>query len=211
MQNLVTRFHLLLLTVTLALTGVGYVRIPLTYAFPAHWSGSTADWLWPRDALLVAPLLQVALLALFFVLGRLLTKNHYAKTQHIFDPALTLAMAVVAASQLGLLFMGIGSDLDLIRFTGFTLALTLLVLGVILFEAERHTYAGMRMPWRLRSDTAWLWVHRVIGSAFGLAAIGVAILAWLDAGPGALVLGFAAALLLPPILAGIATFILRKA
>lgn len=211
MQNLVTRFHLLLLTVTLALTGVGYVRIPVTYAFPAHWSGSAADWLWPRDVLLVAPLIQVVLMAGFFVLGRLLTKNHYAKSQHILDPALTLVMAVVAASQLGLLFMGIGSDLDIIRFTGFGLALTLFVLGIILFEAERHTYAGLRMPWPLKSETAWRWVHRTIGLAFGLAAIGMALLAWFDAGAGALIMGFAAALLLPPILAGLATFILPKA
>ncbi|WEK06423.1 MAG: SdpI family protein [Candidatus Devosia phytovorans] len=211
MQNLVTRFHLLLLTVTLALTGVGYLRIPLTYAFPAHWSASNADWLWPRDVLLVAPLLQVVLLALFFGLGRALTKNHYAKTQHIFDPAMTLVMAVIAASQLGLLFMGIGSDLDLIRFTSFALALTLFGLGVVLFEAERHTYAGLRMPWSIRSDSAWRWVHRITGLAFALCAIALAALAWFDTGAGVLLTAFATALLLPPALAGIATLILRKA
>ena len=56
MQILVTRFHLLLLTVTLAITGVGLFRIPPDYVFPAHWSGSAADWLWPREVLIVAPL-----------------------------------------------------------------------------------------------------------------------------------------------------------
>ncbi|SEQ57109.1 Uncharacterized membrane protein [Devosia sp. YR412] len=207
---LVTRFHLLLLTVTLALTGVGFFRIPENFAFPAHWSGSAADWLWPRHALLVAPLVQLALMTAFFLLGRLLTKNHYAKTQHIFDPALTLIMTVVAASQLGLLLTGIGSDLDFIRVTGFGLGAALFLLGVVLFEAERHTYAGLRMPWPIRTDGAWRLVHRVAGLSFGLAAIGLVALAWLDAGAGALVMGFAAALLLPPTLAGLATLALRS-
>ena len=210
MQILVTRFHLLLLTVTLAMTGVGFFRIPAGYTFPAHWSGSAADWTWPREALLAAPLVQILLIALFFLLGKSLAKNHYAKTQHILDPALTLAMLVVGCTQLGLLLTGIGSDLDFIRVTGFGLAATLLVLGVVLFEAERHTYAGLRMPWPIRSDIAWRRVHRVAGLTCGMAALGLAVLAWFDVGAGGLVLALAAALTLPPLASGIATLILSR-
>src|SRR5215217_6040950 len=156
MQILITRFHLLLLTVTLAITGVAFFRIPADFFYPAHWAGSAADWLWPRDlALPVAPILQLMLLAAFFILGRALTKNQYAKSQHILDPALTLLMIVVAATQLGLLFAGIEADLDIIRLIGFGLGAALVVLGIVLFEAERHTYAGLRMPWPVPSDRGW--------------------------------------------------------
>jgi uncharacterized membrane protein len=211
MQILITRFHLLLLTVTLAITGVAWFRIPTDYVFPAHWSGSAADWLWPREALFVAPVLQILLLAKFLTIGRLLTKNQYAKSQHILDPALTLMMVVVAACQLGLLLTGIGSDLDFIRLTGFGLGVALILLGFILFEAERHTYAGLRMPWPVGSDRAWQWVHRITGLAFGLAGVALLVLAWLDAGAGALVLAFVAALYIPAALAGLATLLLRRA
>ena len=211
MQILVTRFHVLLLTVTLAITGVGFFRIPADFAFAAHWAGNMPDWLWPREALVAAPLVQMLLLAVFFGLGRLLTKNHFAKVQHILDPALTLAMSVVASTQLGLLLTGIGSDLDFIRFTGFALAATLVPVAVVLFEAERHTYAGLRAPWPIRADNAWRIVHRVAGLAFGLAAIALAALAWLDAGAGVLVSAFTLALIVPPALAGLATLILRAA
>lgn len=210
MQILVTRFHLLLLTVTLAITGVGFYRIPPDNVFPAHWAGSTPDWLWPSSAMLVAPALQAVLLASFFALGKLLTKNHYAKTQHIFDPAITLLLAVITASQLGLLLTGIGSDLDFIRFTAVALALALALLGFVLFEAERHTYAGLRMPWPIRADSAWRLVHRVAGMSFGLAACGLVALAWMDAGAGVLVLGFAGALLVPPALAGLVSLATRR-
>src|SRR5690606_40044862 len=49
MPSLVTRFHLLLFGVTLAIAGVAVVNVPEGFAFPAHWHGSNADWLWPRD------------------------------------------------------------------------------------------------------------------------------------------------------------------
>ncbi|KRA50709.1 SdpI family protein [Devosia sp. Root635] len=210
MQTLVTRFHLLLLTVTLAISGVGALRIPDDFIYLAHWSGNTADWLWPRETIFVAPVAQLLLMATFFLLGRLLTKNHYAKSQHILDPALTALMSVVAATQLGLLLAGIGSDLDFIRVTAFALGVVLVVLGIILFEAERHTYAGLRMPWPLRSDRAWRIVHRVTGLAYGLAGLALLALAWFDTGLATRVLGFAAALLLPALVAGLATLLFDR-
>jgi uncharacterized membrane protein len=210
MQILITRFHLLALIVTTAITGVAFLRVPSDFAYPAHWSGSTADWLWPRDtALLAAPVLQVLLLLAFWFLGRAFTKNQFAKSQHILDPAITLIMLVISACQLGLLLTGVGSDLDFVRLTGFALGLVLLVLGIVLFEAERHTYAGLRMPWPIGSDRAWTMVHRVTGSAFGLAGLVLLALAWLDAGMGVLVQAFAVALFGPAMLAGLVTLASR--
>jgi uncharacterized membrane protein len=210
MQILVTRFHLLLLTVTLAITGVAAFRIPADHVYQAHWQGSTADWLWPRAVIFVAPLVEVGLLAVFLLLGRALTKNQYAKSQHILDPALTLLMTVVAATQLGLLLSGIGSDLDFIRVTAFGLGAALLLLGVVLFEAERHTYAGLRMPWPVPSDLAWSVVHRATGLVYGGAGLSLLAMAWFDMGMGLLITGFVVALLAPALLAGIISLALRN-
>ena len=205
MQRLVTRFHLLLLTVTLAISGVGAFRMPADFVYLAHWSGSTADWLWPREVIFVAPVVQLLFMALFFLLGRLLTKNQFAKSQHILDPALSLLMTVVAATQLGLLLSGIGSDLDFVRLTAFALGAALMLLGVVLFEAERHTYAGLRMPWPVRSDRAWRLVHRTTGIAYGIAGLSLLALAWFDMGLGLLILSCAAALFVPAAIAALAT------
>lgn len=211
MPSLVTRFHMLLLSVTVAIAAVGFFRIPADFAFPAHWDGSVPDQLWPRDiALLAGPVLQVGLMAQFFFLGRLLTKNHLAKTRHIFDPALSLLLAVIAATELGLLFAGIGSDLDLVRFTGLGLGLLLIPIGVVLFEAERHTYAGLRMPWPIRGDGTWRMVHRLCGASFVLAGLVLLVLVWLDMGLGILVPAFAAACLMPPALAGAVSLVLAR-
>ena len=206
MQLLVTRFHLLLLSVTLAITGVGFLRIPADYAFPAHWSGSAADWLWPRDvALVVAPVLMALLMTIFLLIGRALTKNHFAKVQHILDPALTLMLMVIASTQLGLLLTGIGSDLDFVRVTGFWLGAVMVVLGIVMFEAERHTYAGLRLPWPIASDRAWRLAHRCAGLTTGLAGAGLLLAAWFDVGSGALVMALGAAFVAPVLVAAIVT------
>ena len=211
MTSLVTRFHLLLLAVTLAITGVALLRVPATFAFPAHWSGSAADWLWPRDAaLVVAPTLGLLLLLAFFILGRQLTRNQFAKSQHILDPALTLLLALLAACQLGLLLTGVGSDLDVIRLTGFGFGGVLLALGVVLFEAERHTYAGLRMPWPIATDSAWTLVHRATGATTFLVGLALLALSWFDVGIGALTLAFAAAVLIPSLIAGLTTLLTRR-
>ena len=211
MPSLVTRFHLLIFIVTLAIAGVAVIHIPQTYAFPAHWRGSTIDWLWPRNiALAAAPALQLLLMGTFFFLGLALTKNHLAKTRHILDPALSLLLSIAAALQLGLLFNGIGSDIDMFRITAFALSATLLVLAVVIYEAERHSYAGLRMPWPIPSDRAWQVVHRISGIASGLAAIALAWMAWIDPGPGILVSAMCTTLGLLPMIAGMTTLATRS-
>lgn len=210
MFNLITRFHLLLLLVLGAISGVAVFRVPADYAFPAHWGASQADWLWPRNAaLIVGPVIAVILLGGFAILGSLLTKNHLAKVRHILDPALTLLLGVVVAVQLGLLLNGIGSDLDLVRLTAIGLGLLLIGLGIVFAEAERHTYAGLRLPWPIVGDQAWRRVHRVAGVAFGLAGAGLLAMAWLAPDLGPLVIGFGAALFVPPVLAAAASAISR--
>jgi uncharacterized membrane protein len=80
----------------------------------------------------------------------------------------------------------------------------------VLFEAERHTYAGLRMPWPVRSDFAWSVVHRAAGLAYGAAGLGLLAMAWFDMGLGLLVAAFAVALPAPALLAGIISLALRN-
>ena len=210
MFNLITRFHLLQLLVLLAITAVAIFRVPADFVFPAHWTTGGADWLWPRNlALPVGPAIALILLVTFAILGRLLTKNHLAKVRHILEPALTLLLAVIVVVQLGLLLTGIGSDLDLIRLTAFALGATLVVLGIVFAEAERHTYAGLRLPWPIVGDAAWRTIHRITGLAFGLSGAGLLALAWFDPEVGPLVIALAVALALPTAIAALATVAFR--
>lgn len=81
---------------------------------------------------------------------------------------------------------------------------------MVLFDAQRHTYAGLRMPWPIPSDRAWMIVHRLAALAFAGSAIGLLALAWFDLGAGYLVIGFACAVTIPTALAGLASLMLRR-
>lgn len=206
MFHLITRFHLLLLTVLAAMTGVAYLRVPADFAYPAMWGRGGPDWLWPRDlALLGAPILAVLVLLAFLALGLLLTKNRLLQSRHIIEPGITVVLTVIASVQMGLLLIGVGSDLNLIRMTGYGLAALLVVLGLVIGEAERNSYAGLRMPWPVPGDRAWRLVHVTTGLAFALAGSGLAIMTWLDADLALLLAAFATAILGPVIVAGLAT------
>ncbi len=211
MQSLITRFHLLVFGVTVAIAAVGYLQIPETFLFPAHFTRSTADWLWPRNlALLTPPAIQLVIMLGFFLLGRAFTKNHFAKTQHILEPAIRLILMVIAGCQLGLLLMGIGSDLDFFRVTAGLCAAALMVLAAMLFEAERHSYGGLRMPWRVVSDRAWVIVHRGSALVSALGAVSLGYAAWSNPGPGALILTISAVFLVLPLVAGLLTLLTRR-
>jgi uncharacterized membrane protein len=118
---------------------------------------------------------------------------------------LTVTLATAAACQLALVFLSIGSDLDLFRVTAFGLAATLLVFAAVIFDAERHTYAGLRMPWPVPSDRGWIFIHRATGLIGALGAVALAWLAWTDPGPAVLVSAVVASLLAVPLVAGLST------
>lgn len=210
MFKLISRFHLLQGLVLLAITGVAVFRIPADFVFVVHRVSRGDDWLWSRNGTLAGGVIcALILLTGFAGLGLWLSKSQRARTHHILDPALTLCLAIILAVQLGWLLIGTASDLDLIRLTGFGLGATLLVLAIVLAEAERNTYAGLRLPWPIADDAAWRIVHRIAGIAFGLAGAGVLALAWLRPDPGPLVIAFALALVAPVIAAALATIMAR--
>lgn len=210
MPSLVSRFHLLVCGVTFVIAVVAYFRVPADFAIPAHWSRAGADWLWPRNTAFTVPLLvDMGLLALFLVLGRIVPPRHLDPVRHVLDTALSLLLAVVAANQMALLLAGLGSDVDLFRITAGLLAAALLVLAAVLSQADRKAFGGLRLPWPLPSERAWRLAHLISALACVAAALALAGLVWIDPGPGALVIGMASMLTGLPVFAGLVSLLLR--
>jgi uncharacterized membrane protein len=179
-SGIITRFHALELMVLVAVTVTGFLKIPAAYAFVAHWGRhGQPDWSWPRDlALLLAPTAALICLSCFALIGWLTPKPRLEMGRHVLEPALTALLGIAVAVQFGLLLVGTGSDLDLIRLLAFGLAPAHLLLGVVLREAERHTYAGLRLPWAIRSERMWRIEHQLIGWLYILGGLVLAGLAW---------------------------------
>ena len=71
-KPLVTRFHLLLLGLLVAVTATAFVKIPADAALPVHWGlDGHPDQVWPRiPALLMFPLIGAVITGLFLAIGR---------------------------------------------------------------------------------------------------------------------------------------------
>jgi len=206
-RGLLTRFHLLELGVILAVSVIGLVKVPETYGYVARWGlHGSVDWAWPRDvALALAPAAALLASCALWIHGMRARGPRLEMQRHILEPALSVWLGLCVAVQFGLLLVGTGSDLDLIRLLAFGLAPGLVLFGIVFAEAERHTYAGMRLPWRIEADRTWRRAHRLGGYLFVLGGIALALLAWLDPDLGVLLPAFPAALLLPPLVARLAS------
>ncbi|MEO8882626.1 MAG: DUF1648 domain-containing protein, partial [Devosia sp.] len=69
---IVTRFHLLLLGILIAITATAFVKIKAEVGLPVHWGlNGQPDQIWPRNqALMIFPIIGVLLTALFAAIGR---------------------------------------------------------------------------------------------------------------------------------------------
>ncbi|AKR55316.1 hypothetical protein XM25_05740 [Devosia sp. H5989] len=201
--SLVSRFHVLPLTFIFAFAAVAVVQLPAGEGLVMHWDmQGQPDWIWPRNiAFALVPAFAVAVTAAFAIGGAMTPKNRLEMARHVLEPALTAILSLCTAVQLGLLALGLGSDLDILRVAAGAVAVGLLFLGILLREAERHTYAGLRLPWRIPDDRIWRRTHEIAGWGYIGAAIVLAGLTWLQAYPGTLVTALPFALFVPVVLA----------
>lgn len=203
-QGLVNRLHVIVAMFVVALGVVGLIKVAPDVPVPLHWGHSAPDLTAPPElAFAPMPIVAAVTLAGFYATERLMPRQRLEMTRHLLDPALSALLAVTAIVQAGLLMVGMGSEIDLIRFAAFGLAAPLLLLGVLFPEAQRDSYAGLRLPWPIASDRVWRRAHRAAGIAFVLAAIALAVTAWLWPDPINLIPAMFAAMLVPPLVAAI--------
>lgn len=200
--GLVTRFHLLVLLFTVAMGVAGVVRATPGEVLPLHWGSAAPDLAVPPAIGFAAmPLVAGAAMLGAWALSGAVDPYRREAVRHIVEPALSAFLIVAGLVQLGLMMLAAGSEFDLIRIAGFALSVPLLLLGILFPEAQRQSYAGLRLPWRIASDTVWKRAHRAAGVAFVVAAIGLALTAWLWPAPVTLVPAMFAAMLLPVLIA----------
>ncbi|HEY4202198.1 MAG TPA: SdpI family protein [Devosiaceae bacterium] len=206
--NLVTRFHVLEFGVLVAITLTALVKVPLDEELSMHWNANgLIDWAWPPLlAFAILPLIGALTVVVSATLSARADKYRLEMVRHVLEPALTVVLGIAVALQFGLLLLGLNSDFDIIRLVAFAVAAGLLVLGILLREAQRHTYAGLRLPWAIPGDEAWSRVHVLAGWAYIAAAITLGLLATFQPFPGTLIVALPVVLVLPVVFARLASF-----
>jgi uncharacterized membrane protein len=206
---LVTRFHLFLFGVLIAITATGYVKIPAATGLPMHWGlNGQPDEVWPRDSGLVAmPLVALVLIILIAVIGRLTPSEKTEPGRYIAEAALTGVLLVLCALQFSLLLIGTGSDVDLTRIVASVVAIALIVLGLALPRSAPNAYAGIRLPWTMTDTANWIATHRLTGVLMIIGGIALALVALFWSSPVNLLEAIGPAIFLPIIIGGIFSFV----
>lgn len=211
-KSIVTRFHLFLLGVLIAVTATSFVKIPAGTDLPIHWGfDGKPDQFWPRiPALLIFPVIGAVLTGLFALIGRFAPVERIEPGRHVSEAMLTGLLGLSCALQFSLILIGIDSDLDMVRIISFALAVFLVILGNVLPKSERNSYTGLRLPWTLNDPANWTASHWVTGILFIVGGVGLGLVAWLRPDPASMLVALGAALFLPIIVGGIFSFVRSK-
>jgi uncharacterized membrane protein len=201
--NLVTRLHLLAGAAQAPFLAVALVKVPAGTELAMHWNEQgTTDWAWTTPwAFFIIPAVTILLLAIATMLSARADQNGQEKVRHLLAPGLLGLLLILLLLEIGLILMGLGTDIDLIRVVAPAVGVCLFLLGILLREAERHTYAGLRLPWSIESDKAWRQAHAAAGWTAIATGLVLALLTWLTPYPGTLIGALVPAIGLP-VLAG---------
>ena len=204
-KQIVTRFHLFLFGVLVAITATAFVKIHADVGLPVHWGfDGKPDRVWPRnEALLLFPLVGLVLTVLFAAIGQFAPVEQIEPGRYIAEAMLTGLLGLLCALQFGLLLIGVGSDIDMVRIIAFAMAVLLILLGMALPNSQPNAYAGIRLPWTLRDPKNWAAAHRVTGILFIVAGVGLGLVAWLQPDPADMLSAIGAAIALPLLIGGV--------
>jgi len=113
------------------------------------------------------PLLTLALFGLFLVLPRLdPLRANYAAFQKYYDWFVVLFVAFMSYVYLLTLLWNLGVSFSLTMALSPAFAALFYFLGVLMQNAKRNWFVGIRTPWTLSSDRVWARTHEVGAKLF---------------------------------------------
>jgi uncharacterized membrane protein len=161
-------FSLVLIAAALALSLAVYGRLPDVMA--SHWNASdqvngSISRFWGA---FLMPLLGVALLCLFMIIPVVdPLKANIAKFRGFFNLFIVVIMVFLLYIHVLTILWNLG--LHSFRMSGAllpALGLLFVLAGLMMRQARRNFFIGIRTPWTLSSDRVWDQTHRIGGALF---------------------------------------------
>lgn len=181
-----------LIALMAAISAYGFSAIPADALIASHWNlAGEADRFAPRDYILIGLPALAVLLSLVFLAVPLIDprKEHVEKSRGLFLTAWIGAIGVIAAAHAAIVSdaaLGLVAPPKVIL--GAVGAL-FVVLGNYMAKSRSSWFIGLRTPWTMTSENAWIAANRTSGYLFVLTGVGTIGAAFLsDAGMTATIL-----------------------
>lgn len=165
MTRFFTPLRLVLLAVLAATLVTGFIVVPAGTALPVHWNlAGEPDWFVPRELALLLPAVVVALVWLVFIaVDRIAGPAERKAGAYIGGAVITTLTATFTGIAAATVAIGAGLPVSMVQVVAVAIGILLLVLGNAMPKSRPNSFAGIRMPTTLRSETNWLATHRLTG------------------------------------------------
>lgn len=157
---------------TAAVSVVAYPSLPGRMAIHFDAASQPDSFVAKPLALAFSPLLAAGVVALFRILPSIdpLGEN-VANFQRYYDLVAVVTVGVVAYAHLVVVVWNLGYPFDVTQAVVPVLAVTYYVTGLVIENASRNWFVGIRTPWTLSDEEVWDETHRRSAVLFKLAGL----------------------------------------
>jgi uncharacterized membrane protein len=149
-----------------------YPQMPEVVA--SHWNAQgEVDGYMPKSwGLFLMPLLLVGLFLLFLLIPKIdPLKENIKKFRRYFDGFTALLILFLFYVYLLTIFWNIGSRFNMGQLMIPALGILFYYCGILVENAKRNWFIGIRTPWTLSSETVWDKTHKIGGRLFKVAGV----------------------------------------
>jgi uncharacterized membrane protein len=145
-----------------------YGRLPATV--PVHWNlaGQVDRYGGRAEAAFLLPVMLLLIAGLMLaILPRYIPATpEYAGTRRIYSQLVTLVLAFMLYVQVVTAPAFMGREIHLVSLLTLGTGVMFILMGNLLPKLRRNPIAGVRLPWAMHDDTAWVKSQRAGGLAF---------------------------------------------
>lgn len=163
---------ILIILISFAIGVYFYPQIPNEMA--SHWNlrGEVDDYMPKFWGILLMPFISLFLFLLFLIIPKIdPLKENIEKFRKYFDWFIILIILFLSYIYLLAIFWNLGFEFNMGRMLMPALGILFFYIGILLKNAKRNWFIGIRTPWTLSSDSVWDKTHQLGSKLFKIAGI----------------------------------------
>ncbi len=163
---------IIIILVSIAVGIYLYPKMPERIA--SHWNaqGKVDGYMSKFWGLFIMPIISIGLFLFFIAIPRIdPLKTNIEKFRGYFDTFIVLFFAFLFYLYLLTIFWNIGLRFGMIQLLSPAFGILFYYGGILIENAKRNWFIGIRTPWTLSSDTVWEKTHKVGARLFKIVAV----------------------------------------